>query len=203
MPRKLKTFQTSIGFYDLAVAAPSMKAALEAWGAGSNLFHQGLARETDDPAVVEATMSKPGMVLKRPVGSSGRFAEHADLPDELTAKAPPRGKLRSKAKPKAPASRRSDDKAAREATRKFEREEKRREAERRREEAARAKERERREKAVARAQGELDRAREEHEARAAAIDAERAAIEQRLEQEQARWEKQEAKLLAALRKARE
>jgi hypothetical protein len=201
MPRKLKTFQTSIGFYDLAVAAPSMKAALEAWGAGSNLFHQGLARETDDPAVVEATMSKPGVVLKRAVGSSGRFAEHADLPDELTARPPPRGRPR-KAKPKAPASRGSDDKTARDAARKFEREEKRREAERRREEAARAKERERREKAVARAQGGLDRAREEHEARAAAIDAERAVIEQRLEQEQARWEKQETKLLAALRKAR-
>jgi len=26
-----------------------MKAALEAWGAGSNLFHQGMARETGDP----------------------------------------------------------------------------------------------------------------------------------------------------------
>ncbi|CCD90984.1 hypothetical protein BRAO375_1310007 [Bradyrhizobium sp. ORS 375] len=34
MPRKLKTYQTSLGFYDLAIAAPSMKAALEAWGAG-------------------------------------------------------------------------------------------------------------------------------------------------------------------------
>ena len=44
MARKLKTFQTSVGFYDLAIAAPSMKAALEAWGAGSNLFHQGVAR---------------------------------------------------------------------------------------------------------------------------------------------------------------
>ncbi len=31
------------GFFDLAVAAPSMKAALEAWGADSNLFHQGAA----------------------------------------------------------------------------------------------------------------------------------------------------------------
>jgi hypothetical protein len=55
MARKLKTFQTSLGFYDLAIAAPSMKAALEAWGAGSNLFHQGIARETDDPEVVAAT----------------------------------------------------------------------------------------------------------------------------------------------------
>src|SRR5215471_10236714 len=56
MARKLKTFQTSLGFYDLAIAAPSMKAALEAWGAASNLFHQGVAKETDDPDVVAATM---------------------------------------------------------------------------------------------------------------------------------------------------
>jgi len=44
MPRKLKVYQTSQGFYDLALAAPSMKAALEAWGASSNLFHQGFAK---------------------------------------------------------------------------------------------------------------------------------------------------------------
>ena len=41
MARKLKTYQTSLGFFDLVIAAPSMKAALEAWGADSNLFHQG------------------------------------------------------------------------------------------------------------------------------------------------------------------
>jgi colicin import membrane protein len=81
MARKLKTFQTSLGFYDLAIAAPSMKAALEAWGAGSNLFHQGVAKETEDPDVVAETMAKPGVVLKRPAGSNGRFAENADLPD--------------------------------------------------------------------------------------------------------------------------
>jgi colicin import membrane protein len=68
MPRKLKTFQSSLGFYDLAIAAPSMKAALEAWGPGNNLFHQGAARETVDSEVVAATMSKPGVVLKRPAG---------------------------------------------------------------------------------------------------------------------------------------
>ena len=39
MPRKLKTYQTSQGFYDLAVAAPSMKSALEAWGTSRNLFN--------------------------------------------------------------------------------------------------------------------------------------------------------------------
>jgi hypothetical protein len=33
MARKLQTFQTSQGFYDLAIAAPSTKAALAAWSA--------------------------------------------------------------------------------------------------------------------------------------------------------------------------
>ena len=49
MPRKLKIYQTSLGFFDLAIAAPSMKAALEAWGADSNLFHQRAAKESEDP----------------------------------------------------------------------------------------------------------------------------------------------------------
>jgi colicin import membrane protein len=69
MARKLKAFQTSVGLYDLAIAAPSMKAALEAWGAGSNSLPSGAAKETEDPEVVAATMSKPGVVLKRPSGS--------------------------------------------------------------------------------------------------------------------------------------
>ena len=58
MPRKLKTYQTSQGFYDLAVAAPSMKAALKAWGSDMNLFHKGFAFESDHPRIVEATMKK-------------------------------------------------------------------------------------------------------------------------------------------------
>src|SRR4051794_23750923 len=33
MAKKLRTYETSLGFFDLAIAAPSMKAALEAWGA--------------------------------------------------------------------------------------------------------------------------------------------------------------------------
>ena len=69
MVRKLKAYQTSLGFFDLAIAAPSMKAALEAWGADSNLFHQGAANESHDPDVIAATMAKPGVVLRRPVGT--------------------------------------------------------------------------------------------------------------------------------------
>jgi len=83
MPKKLKTYQTSLGFFDQAIAAPSMKAALEAWGASSNLFHQGAAKETDDPDIVAATMAKPGVVLRRPVGSDGPFTESAELPTDL------------------------------------------------------------------------------------------------------------------------
>src|SRR3989440_4491196 len=83
MARKLKTYETSLGFFDQAIAAPSMKAALEAWGADSNLFHQGAAKEIHDPDVIAATMAMPGVVLRRPVGSHGSFNEHAELPAEL------------------------------------------------------------------------------------------------------------------------
>ncbi len=48
-----------------------MKATLKAWSAQSNRFHQGVAKEST-PEVVAAIMSKPGVVLRRPVGSNGR-----------------------------------------------------------------------------------------------------------------------------------
>ncbi|HEY7423127.1 MAG TPA: hypothetical protein VH682_02685 [Gemmataceae bacterium] len=152
-----------------------MKAALEAWGAGSNLFHQGAAKETDAPDVVAATMARPGVVLKRAAGSNGRFAEHAGLPTDISDETGAPKKARSPAK-RRPAPR-IGDKDARKAAANFDREQKRRDAERRKEEAAREKERARREKAIAKAQAALDKAQREHERRAEALDAERAAIE--------------------------
>ena len=96
MAKKLKTYETSLGFFELAIAAPSMKAALEAWGADSNLFHQGAAKQSEDPDVVAATSAKPGVVLKRPVGSNGPFKEHAELPRDLAVDGgAPREKLRA------------------------------------------------------------------------------------------------------------
>src|ERR1044071_8357379 len=83
MARRLKTYRTSVGFFDLAIAAPSMKAAADAWGLKTSEFRRGFARETHDPATVAATISKPGIVLRRPVGSSGPFTEHAELPKDL------------------------------------------------------------------------------------------------------------------------
>jgi colicin import membrane protein len=158
MARKLKTYQTSMGFFDLAIAAASMKAALEAWGSKSNLFHQGFAKEIDDPAVVSATMSKPGVVLKRPVGSNGSFKEDAKLPGHLSGEGRPR-KQRPKQTAHKGRSLTSGKKSARRASLEYEREQRRRESERRKEEA----ERDRREQVIARAKAAIEEAKRDHE----------------------------------------
>src|SRR2546423_12394051 len=201
MARRLKTYQTSLGFFDEAIAAPSMKAALEAWGTKTNLFHQGVAKEVDDPEVIAATMRKPGVILKRPVGSNGPFKEHADLPTHLSRDEVKGRPAKPRAKPKQPA-RKIDDKAARKAALAFEKEQTRRESERRKEEAAQAKQRERREKAVAKAEAAIQDAKRDHDKRASTIEAERTALEKRSRAEDARWEKQRQKLEISLRRAR-
>jgi flagellar biosynthesis GTPase FlhF len=203
MARILKTYQTSLGFFDLAIAAPSMKAALEAWGADSNLFHQGAAKESHDPDIIAATMAKPGIVLRRPVGTDRPFSEHAELPTDLGGGGPTSAARKSKGpKAKKLASRPVDKTAERKAALDYEREERRRELERAKEEAARQKERERRQRAVDKAQAALDKAEQEHAKRAAAIQAEVETLEKRSQTEEARWDKEKERLQAALRRAR-
>jgi hypothetical protein len=67
MARKLKAYQTSLGFFDLAIAAPSMKAALEAWGADSNLFHQGghKAKKPSSRPVDKAAERKAALAFEK------------------------------------------------------------------------------------------------------------------------------------------
>jgi hypothetical protein len=77
---KLKTFVTESGFFELAVAAPSMKAALRAWGFAHDAFAQGRAQQTQDAAIIAAATAVPGAVLKRPIGGKGAFQAHAELP---------------------------------------------------------------------------------------------------------------------------
>jgi hypothetical protein len=205
MAKKLKTYETSLGFFDLAIAAPSMKAALEAWGADSNLFHQGAAKESDDPDVVAATMAKPGVMLKRPVGSNGPFKEHAELPTNLgdaTARPSKAARKAAGRKPKKTSSRPADKAAEQKAAVAYEREQKRRDRARAREEAARQKEREHRQQAVDKAQSALDKAEREHADRAGAIQAEADAIEKRAQAENARWIKERERLDEALQRAR-
>jgi colicin import membrane protein len=159
MARKLKTYQTSLGFFDLAIAAPSMKAALEAWGAHSNLFHQGIAKQSDDPEVIAATMSKPSVTLRRPVGSHGVFREHAELPTHLSGDKVSDGLQKQGAKRNKPGSRTVDEKPTRNAALAFEKAQRQRESERRKEEAARAKRRELHQRAINKAQAALDKGR--------------------------------------------
>src|ERR1700689_4362930 len=158
MARKLKTYQTSLGFFDLAMAAPSMKAALEAWGADSNLFHQGAAKESHDPDVIAATMAKPGVVLKRPVGSSGPFKEHAELPRDIA------GDGGAKKADRKVASGRGQKHAKKNGGEG---------------EGGPTKEREGRQEAVGRAQAALDTARRKHDGNAADIQAKIEALEER------------------------
>src|SRR6478736_454262 len=152
MPRKLKVYQTSQGFYDLAIAAPSMKAALEAWGANTNLFHQGFASEAEDRSIIEATMARPGVVLRRPVGSNKPFEEHAALPTNLGGKEHKTAKREQRT---AQPSRAVSEKAARQAALAYEREQSKRDATRRKEEAARTKLHQQRQQAIAKVQADL------------------------------------------------
>lgn len=212
MPRKLKTFITNIGFFELALAAPSMKAALEAWGMGHNAFQQGFARETDDPKIVAATMANPGVVLRRPVGTKGEFKENAEMSADSWKLTPVKSdapKITPKAvKPKAkkaPA-RGETKKADQAAILSFEKAKAQRDAARKkdeeRQEAEREKDRARIERALAKADEALERAKSRHEQLMAAIAEEREALDQRAAAEKKRWELERAQLEKACERAK-
>jgi colicin import membrane protein len=200
MPRKLKVYQTSQGFFDLAVAAPSMKAALEAWGTSRNLFHQGYAKESDDSEVIAATMAKPGVVLQRPVGSNKSFREHAELPTASSLEA---HSLRFKepGKEATPKARKVDEREERRAAAAFEKEERSRKLQRQKDEIAAAKVRARRKAAIDKAEAALEDARRQHDEKAASIETDREILERRAQDEENRWQKLKSRLEAGLRKA--
>jgi hypothetical protein len=202
MARKLKTYRTSLGFFEQAIAASSMKAALEAWGADSNLFHQGAAKESTDPDIVAATMKKPGVVLKRPVGSDGAFGEHAELPKTLGGGAPRNSSSKPPGRKAKKAEGKPDKTADRKASQAYERERLRQQRAEAKQETARQKERQRWQQAIDRAQAAFDEAEAKHSRRADALRAVIDAIEKRLHAEDADWEKQKARFSATLRRAR-
>lgn len=203
MARKLKTFTTSAGFFDLAVAAPSMKAALEAWGSQRNLFHDGFAKESSDPAIVEATMAKPGVVLRRPVGTNGAFGERSGLPNDLGSAARPQPVEKHRPKKERPPAKPIDGKAQRRAAAAFERERQRQERQEQKEQAARERERERRDRAIAAAEAALEEARQVHDAAIDEIDRARQSLDRKLEAEEERWAKKKESLEEALQRARD
>jgi hypothetical protein len=95
--QKLKVFRTPIGFHDAYVAAPSQKAALEAWGADANIFAQGIAEQVTDPKLMEEPLANPGKVIKRVRGSTD---EHFAALDRTARKSKPKPKSEESPKPK-------------------------------------------------------------------------------------------------------
>ena len=89
MAKKLKVYRTSIGFFDLAIAAPSMKAAAEAWGAGSDIFKRGFAKQTEDPKGGESGDGR----ARRRVASAG-WIRMGNSPKGLSFRKHPRGARR-------------------------------------------------------------------------------------------------------------
>src|SRR5205823_4792364 len=75
MPPRLKVFVTSDGLTDYVVATSSKAKALAAWGVRQDVFKEGLARETDEPALVAEASAQPGQVLRRPAGTRGELAK--------------------------------------------------------------------------------------------------------------------------------
>ena len=92
MPRKqtLKVFRTPIGFHDAYVAAPSQKAALEAWGSDADLFARGVAERVDDPELTREPLEKPGVIVRRLRGTAA---------EQLAALPPNPSKRRDVSKP--------------------------------------------------------------------------------------------------------
>jgi len=74
MAARLKVFVTSDGLNDYVVAAASRPKALAAWGVRQDLFKEGLAHQTDDAALSQAALAKPGEVLRRSAGAAGKLA---------------------------------------------------------------------------------------------------------------------------------
>jgi chromosome segregation ATPase len=92
MPR-LKVFCATSGFHDAIVAAPSRPAALKAWGARTDLFSMGVAREISDPAIKKKALARPGEVIRLKRGSNG-----GEAPAPKRKAKPARAKPPSRAK---------------------------------------------------------------------------------------------------------
>ncbi len=59
-----------VGFHDAYVAAPSQKAAAEAWGADVAVFARKEAELVTDPKLMEEPLASPGKVVKRLRGTA-------------------------------------------------------------------------------------------------------------------------------------
>lgn len=87
--RPLKVFRTSAGFQDAYVATTSQKAALEAWGARTNLFASGIAEQVTDPKLTNIALAQPGKVIRAPRGTTAQHLAAAGKSRARPAKSVP------------------------------------------------------------------------------------------------------------------
>ena len=107
---KLKVYRMPVGFHDAYVAAPSQKAAAEAWGADASVFSRKEAELVEDPALTAEPLAHPGKVIKRLRGSAAEQIAALGEGDEKPAA--PKGKAtKPPAKPKPKPSRDKLDEA--------------------------------------------------------------------------------------------
>lgn len=105
MPRamKLKVFRIPIGFHDAYVAAPSQKAAIEAWGSDADVFRRGEAELVTDPKLTKGPLARPGEIVKRLRGTAAEQIAalgDADLPAPRRAKGEAKVRPRTRPEPK-------------------------------------------------------------------------------------------------------
>jgi len=93
MPR-LKVFCASSGFHDAIVAATSRPAALKAWGARTDLFSMGVAKEVTDPKIRKRALERPGEVIR--LNRSGGPEEAAPSKRKARRKESPPSRARLK-----------------------------------------------------------------------------------------------------------
>lgn len=79
--QKLKVYRTVAGFNDAYVAAPSQRAALEAWGSDRDLFARGIAELVTDPALTAEPLASPGVVVKLSRGTTAEQINALPTPE--------------------------------------------------------------------------------------------------------------------------
>jgi hypothetical protein len=107
MARKqnLKVYRTSTGFHDAYVAAPSQKAALEAWGSDANLFARGMAELVTDEDLSREPLANPGKIIRKLRGTAEE--QIAALPPSAPATKAVRGRTDPEPRSRPPKTRRT------------------------------------------------------------------------------------------------
>ena len=93
MPRALRVYRLPIGFHDAYVAAPTQKAAIEAWGSDKDVFQRGQAELVTDAELTKEPLENPGKVIKRLRGTAAeQIAALGETPAPASKRSAPRRK---------------------------------------------------------------------------------------------------------------